>query len=165
MTGVPALGRPSQAQVPRARSGTRPGPPTPQICNFLSPRSFPIACRHDGTASPPYPRRYLSVAPLQSLQRCDGEVTVRLRRGQPQDRERARLPRSVGAQTSGLPYQEVLRVNAATGGKVPQGQTLGPHLPNAGTLFPRPAVPPRRTGQPSTLAASSAPRNVPPISL
>src|ERR1035438_5805373 len=77
MTRVPALGRRSQAQVPRARSGTRPGPPAPQIRNFLSPRSFPATCRHDGTVSPPYPRRYLTVVPLQTLQRYYGEVTVR----------------------------------------------------------------------------------------
>ena len=89
---------------------TRPGPPAPQIRNFLSPRSFPTACRHDGTVSPPYPRRYLSVVPLQSLQRYYGEVTARLRRGQAQDRERrerARLPQSVGAQTSGLSYSRL----------------------------------------------------------
>jgi hypothetical protein len=105
MTRVPALGRRSQAQVPGARSGTRPGPPAPQICNFLSPRSFPTACRHDGTVSPPEPHRSLSVAPLIGDKRCYGEATVRLRRGQPQDRERrerARLPRSGGAQTAGL---------------------------------------------------------------
>ena len=98
MTRVPALGRRSQAQVPGARSGTRPGPPAPQICNFLSPRSFPTACRHDGTVSPPEPHRSLSVAPLIGDKRCYGEATVRLRRGQAQDREwrgRTRLPQSV----------------------------------------------------------------------
>ena len=109
MARVPALGRRSQAQVPRARSGTRPVPPAPQIRNFLSPRSFPAACRHDHTASPPDPRHYPSIAPLIGDKRCYGGVTVRLRRGQAQDRERrerARLPQSVGAQTAGLPYPQ-----------------------------------------------------------
>ena len=81
MARVPALGRRSQAQVPRARSGTRPGPPAPQICNFLSPRSFPTACRHDGTVSPPYPHRGLSVAPLIGDKRCYGEEHQRYARG------------------------------------------------------------------------------------
>src|ERR1035438_5402192 len=88
-----ALGGVSPAHAPRARSGTRPSLPAPQSSNFLSPRSFPTPCRHDGTASPPYPRRYPSVVPLQSLQRHGGGVTVRLRRGQAQDQERRKRAR------------------------------------------------------------------------
>jgi hypothetical protein len=105
MTRVPAPGERSQAQVTRARSGTRPGPPAPQIRNFLSPRDFPAARRHNGAVAPPDPRQYLTGVPLQGLQRYSGEVTVRLWRGQAQDRERrgrTPLPQSVGAQSTGL---------------------------------------------------------------
>ena len=48
----------SPSQVPRARSGTPPSPPVPQIRNFLSPRSFPTVCRHQPA---PYPLLSLTV--------------------------------------------------------------------------------------------------------
>ena len=40
------------------------------------------------TRTTPYPHRYLTVAPLQTLQRCDGEVTVALQWGNGGERDR-----------------------------------------------------------------------------
>ena len=69
---------------------------------------------HPNSRCSPLPHRYLTVAPLQSLQRCDGEVTVRLRRGCGGERERG-LRGRVGPKTSLLAETGLIRPRLAGG--------------------------------------------------
>jgi hypothetical protein len=54
----------------------------------LSLQRFRPVCTPHLSGTAPYPLPYLTVVPLQTLQRYDGEVWERIRRGSPEEREK-----------------------------------------------------------------------------